>query len=91
MRNGLAGTRKGDEVCVIADLQSDLAKTTKDPKFAADFFSKYIYGIEKNDYTALLSKAGLILQKAAPGKSMGWPVNLHPHNRGRSGDAKTAR
>ena len=62
---------------VIAVLQSDLAKTTKDPKFAADFFNKYIYGIEKNDYTAILAKAGLVLQKAAPGKSMGRPSILH--------------
>jgi predicted metalloprotease with PDZ domain len=74
---------------VIADLESDLSKTTKDPKFAADFFNKYIYGIEKNDYTALLSKAGLILQKAAPGKAWAGPLT-YTRNRGRSGDAKTA-
>jgi len=74
---------------IIADLQSDLAKTTKDPKFAADFFNKYIYGIEKNDYTALLAKAGLILQKAAPGKAWAGPLT-YTRNRGRSGDARTA-
>ncbi|MFI5162033.1 MAG: M61 family metallopeptidase [Sphingobacteriales bacterium] len=74
---------------VIADLQSDLAKTTKDPKFAADFFNKYIYGIEKNDYTALLAKAGLMLQKAAPGKAWAGPLS-YTRNRGRSGDAKTS-
>jgi predicted metalloprotease with PDZ domain len=74
---------------VIADLQSDLAKTTKDPKFAADFFNKYIYGIEKNDYAALLAKAGLILQKAAPGKAWAGPLTFQG-NRGRSGQARTA-
>ena len=51
----------------IPDLQNDLAKLTNNPKFAADFFNKYIYGIEKNDYAALLAKAGLVLQKAAAG------------------------
>lgn len=73
---------------VIADLQSDLAKVTKNPKFAADFFNKYIYGIEKNDYTALLAKAGLLLQKAAPGKAWAGPLS-YARNRGRSGEART--
>src|SRR3569833_2795008 len=45
----------------IPDLQSDLAKVTKNAKFATDFFNKYIYGIEKNDYATLLAKAGLLL------------------------------
>jgi predicted metalloprotease with PDZ domain len=74
---------------VIADLQSDLAKATKNPKFAADFFNKYIYGIEKNDYTALLAKAGLIVQKATPGKAWAGPLTYN-RNRGRSGDVRTA-
>jgi len=73
---------------VIADLQSDLAKVTKNPKFAADFFNKYIYGIEKNDYAALLAKAGLLLQKAAPGKGWAGPLSFQG-NRGRSGQART--
>ena len=52
----------------IPDLQKILGKLTN-PKFADDFFAKYIYGIEKNDYTALLAKAGLVLRKAHPGKA----------------------
>ncbi|MBS1504560.1 MAG: M61 family metallopeptidase, partial [Bacteroidetes bacterium] len=60
---------------VIADLQSDLARVTKNPKFAADFFNKYIYGIEKNDYAGLLEKAGLLLQKAEPGKAWAGPLS----------------
>lgn len=73
----------------IPDLQSDLAKVTKNPKFAADFFNKYIYGIEKNDYAALLAKAGLLLRKAAPGKGWAGPLSYN-RNRGRSGEARTA-
>jgi predicted metalloprotease with PDZ domain len=72
----------------IPDLQSDLARVTKNPKFAADFFNKYIYGIEKNDYSALLAKAGLLLRKAAPGKGWAGPLS-YSRNRGRSGEART--
>jgi predicted metalloprotease with PDZ domain len=73
----------------IPDLQSDLAKLTKNPKFAADFFNKYIYGIEKNNYEALLAKAGLILRKAEPGKA--WTGSLGGNGgRVRSGQARTA-
>ncbi|MDB5151260.1 MAG: family metallopeptidase [Mucilaginibacter sp.] len=73
----------------IPDLQSDLAKVTKNPKFAADFFNRYIYGIEKNNYEALLAKAGLLLRKAQPG--IGWAGPLsYTRGRGRSGDAHLA-
>ena len=72
----------------IPDLQSDLAKMTKNAKFAADFFNKYIYGVEKNNYEALLAKAGLILRKAQPGKA--WAGSLGGNQgRGRSGQART--
>jgi predicted metalloprotease with PDZ domain len=72
----------------IPDLQSDLAKVTKNAKFAADFFNKYIYGVEKNDYEALLAKAGLLLRKAQPGKA--WAGSLSGNfRRGRSGQART--
>lgn len=71
----------------IPDLQNDLAKLTKNPKFAADFFNKYIYGLDKNDYASLLDKAGLILRKAGPGKPY---VGLSSAPiRGRAGQART--
>ncbi len=73
----------------IPDLQSDLAKVTKNPKFAADFFNKYIYGVDKNNYEALLAKAGLLLRKAQPGKAWAGPLSTTP-GRGRSGQARTA-
>lgn len=72
----------------IPDLQSDLAKVTKNPKFAADFFSKYITGIDKNNYEALLAKAGLLLQKTQQGKGWAGPLS-YTRGRGRSGDAHT--
>jgi predicted metalloprotease with PDZ domain len=73
----------------IADLQSDLAKVTNNPKFAADFFSRYINGTEKNNYEALLAKAGLLLRKAQPDK--GWAgLSGAGQQRGRSGQAKVA-
>jgi predicted metalloprotease with PDZ domain len=58
---------------VIADLQKVLGKLTN-PKFADDFFTRYIYGTDKNDYAALLDKAGLVLQKSAPGKAWAGPL-----------------
>jgi predicted metalloprotease with PDZ domain len=72
----------------VPDLQSDLARLTKNPKFAADFFNKYIYGTDKNNYEALLSKAGLILRRAQPGKAWAGPLSIMP-GRGRSGQART--
>lgn len=57
----------------IPDLQKILGKLTN-PKFADEFFAKYIYGIEKNNYEQLLAKAGLILRKAAPGKAWAGPL-----------------
>jgi predicted metalloprotease with PDZ domain len=74
---------------VIADLQGDLAKVTKNPKFAADFFKNYIYGLDKMDYAALLDKAGFLLRKAAPGKA--WLGQLGGFGgRGRAGQVRTA-
>lgn len=73
----------------VPDLQTDLAKVTNNPKFAADFFKKYITGIEKNNYEELLAKAGLALRKADPGK--GWAGSLATTaGRGRSGQARAA-
>jgi predicted metalloprotease with PDZ domain len=72
----------------IPDLQSDLAKVTKDPKFAADFFNKYIYGIDKNNYEELLAKAGFMLRKAQPGKAWAGPLS-GAGRRGRAGQART--
>jgi len=68
----------------IPDLQKSLAKVTNNKVFAADFFKRYIYGFEKNNYEALLAKAGLILRKAQPGKA--WAGSLSAaQGRGRSG------
>jgi len=57
----------------IPDLEKILGKLTT-PKFADDFFTRYIYGIEKNNYEELLAKAGLILRKANPGKAWAGPL-----------------
>jgi predicted metalloprotease with PDZ domain len=70
----------------VPDLQSDLAKLTNDPKFAADFFNRYVNGIEKSNYTDLLAKAGLVLRKAQPGKV--WTGFSAVPIRGRSGQAR---
>jgi predicted metalloprotease with PDZ domain len=63
----------------IPDLQNVLGTLTN-IRFAEDFFHRYIYGTEKNDYVKLLANAGLELRKAEPGKaSIGnLRLNLRP-------------
>ena len=63
----------------IDDLQNVLAKLTN-KSFAADFFSRYVHGIEKNDYPKLLANAGLILRRAAPDKASLGMLRLMPAN-----------
>lgn len=53
----------------IPDLEKTLASLTKNEAFAKDFFGKYIYGKEKNDYAKLLLNAGFVLRKAKPGQA----------------------
>ena len=53
----------------VQDLEKTLSELTKNPSFAKDFFKRYIYGTEKNDYAKLLLNAGLVLRKANPGKA----------------------
>ncbi|MBW4888610.1 PDZ domain-containing protein [Mucilaginibacter sp. HMF5004] len=53
----------------VADLEKSLAKVTKSKVFAYEFFKKYIYGFEKNNYKDLLAKAGYILRKSQDGKA----------------------
>lgn len=72
----------------VADLQTDLGKVTKNPKFAADFFARYINGIEKNDYATLLAKAGLILRQAQPGRA--WIGQVGTTVRGRAGQVRVS-
>jgi predicted metalloprotease with PDZ domain len=73
----------------IPDLQSDLGKVTSNPKFAADFFKRYINGTEKNNYEELLAKAGLVLRKVQPGKGWAGPLAATP-GRGRAGQVRAA-
>jgi VCBS repeat-containing protein len=70
----------------VSDLQNVLGKLTN-PKYAVDFYTKYIYGVDKNDYAGLLAKAGFIMRKVAPGKV--WSGISNTPIRGRSGQAKT--
>lgn len=61
----------------ITDLQNVLAKLTN-AGFAADFFSRYVYGTQKNNYQQLLQSAGLVLRKASSGKASLGSLRLTP-------------
>ncbi len=88
MRAVWAAHGKPEKPYTVADLQNVLASYTKNPAFAADFFKRYIYGSEKNDYAALLANFGLLLRKAQPGKA--WAGQLGTvAGRGRSGQARS--
>jgi predicted metalloprotease with PDZ domain len=52
----------------VAGMQEVLASIT-DAGFAADFFSKYVYGHEPFDYAPYLAAAGYDLKKSAEGKA----------------------
>ena len=60
---------KTEKAYTIPDLQNVLATVTNNPAFAADFFKRYIYSFEKNNYYNLLDKAGLVLRKIRAGKA----------------------
>ncbi|SEB02375.1 Predicted metalloprotease, contains C-terminal PDZ domain [Pedobacter hartonius] len=60
---------KTEKPYTVTNLQDALAKVTGSQDFAIDFFSKYINGIEKNDYRSLLAEVGLSLVKANPGQA----------------------
>lgn len=59
----------------LADLRRVLGEVTGDPRFAADFFDRYVEGREVVDYERLLAAAGFVLRKAEPGRPwLGAPV-----------------
>lgn len=64
----------------IPDLQKVLASVTKDQAFASNFFRDYVYGVAKNDYAALLLKAGFLVKKVSDDPYTG--IRIAPGNRG---------
>jgi predicted metalloprotease with PDZ domain len=60
----------------IAGLKETLASVSADRGFANDFFSKFVEGRELVDYTRLLARAGLVLQKRAAGRAFAGQVQL---------------
>jgi predicted metalloprotease with PDZ domain len=52
-----------------ADAEARLAEVSGDPRFARDFFARYVEGREAADYTKLLARAGLVLRRRNPGRA----------------------
>ncbi|WP_026897563.1 M61 family metallopeptidase [Daejeonella oryzae] len=63
----------------VSDLQKVLSKLTN-TAFADDFFTRYVYGTDKNDYKKLLAKAGLVLRHPMADKASIGMVRLSPVN-----------
>jgi predicted metalloprotease with PDZ domain len=53
----------------LADARARLAEVSGDKAFADDFFTRYIEGTERIDYTRLLERAGFLLRPASPGRA----------------------
>ncbi len=53
----------------VTDLEKTLSELTKNPTFAKEFFSSFVYGKKKENYTSLLLKAGLVLQRQNAGEA----------------------
>lgn len=51
-----------------ADLRRVLGEVTRDPRFANEFFARYVEGREVPDFAALLEPAGLLLRRPAADK-----------------------
>lgn len=58
----------------VPGLEETLAQVTNDKKYAADFFTKYIYGHDAIDYAPLLANAGIELNRSFAGKA--WLGNI---------------
>jgi predicted metalloprotease with PDZ domain len=59
-----------------ADAESRLAEVSGDTAFARDFFARFIRGRETPDFGQLVSRAGLLLRKARPGRAWWGEVAL---------------
>ncbi len=51
----------------MRDARHALIATSRDSAWAVDFWTRYVEGHELPDYATLLARAGLLLQKSAPG------------------------
>jgi len=81
---------KPENPYTVAGLQDELGRlTTKD--FAATFFTRYIYGHEAIDYSALLTKAGLSVTNAAKGKAWMGTLRLNEAETGLTISANTIK
>ena len=53
----------------LADARARLAEVSGDKAFADDFFTRYIEGTEKVDYSKLMERAGFLVRPAAAGRA----------------------
>jgi predicted metalloprotease with PDZ domain len=72
------GMRPGyvDRPYTRADAEARLAEVSGDPKFARDFFARYVEGREAADYAKLLARAGLVLRRRNPGRAWWGDIGL---------------
>ena len=65
-----------DDPYTMADLKDTLASVSGDPRFADDFFARFIQGRDVVNYERLLARAGFVLQLEAPGRAFAGQLRL---------------
>ena len=60
----------------MADLKDTLASVSGDPRFADDFFTRFIEGRDVVNYQRLLARAGFALRLASPGRAFAGQLRL---------------
>jgi len=69
MRGLWAEYGRTEKSYTVADARATLGRVTKDPAFAADFFSRYVEGHEAPAYQSLLALAGFLVRPTAAGRA----------------------
>ena len=65
-----------DQPYTMADLKDTLASVSGDARFADDFFARFIEGRDVVNYERLLTRAGLALRLASPGRAFAGQLRL---------------
>ncbi|HWB43383.1 MAG TPA: PDZ domain-containing protein [Gemmatimonadales bacterium] len=60
----------------VADLERTLGEYAGDPRFAREFFDRYVRGTEVPDFAVLLAQAGMPVEPARPGAGFAGALTL---------------
>jgi predicted metalloprotease with PDZ domain len=76
MREMWAAHGVSEDPYVVDDIESALARVTRDADFARDFFDRFVRGQEAPDFPALLAAAAIEVGPARPGSAWLGPIQM---------------